>query len=155
MRRWKTMLLGLALVASIATFAACGGDDEDAAPASPPAEPAEPAAEPPAEPAEAPAEEEPAAGGGTLIASVGPGFEISLTTEDGEAVTELAAGSYTIQVDDKAQSHNFHLTGGGVEETTDVGAVETAEWTVDLASGEYTFVCDPHASTMQGSFTVS
>ena len=143
MQRRKGIAVALAALAAATTLAACGGDDEEAAPpAPPPAEPAEPA-------------EEPAAGGGTLLASVGPGFEISLSTEDGQAVTELPAGSYTIQVDDKAESHNFHLTGGDVDEATDVAAVETAEWTVDLAAGEYTFVCDPHASQMKGSFTVS
>ena len=132
MHRRKGIAVALAALAAATTLAACGGDDEEAAPpAPPPAEPAEPA-------------EEPAAGGGTLLA-----------TEDGQAVTELPAGSYTIQVDDKAESHNFHLTGGDVDEATDVAAVETAEWTVDLAAGEYTFVCDPHASQMKGSFTVS
>lgn len=93
--------------------------------------------------------------GGTLIGSVGPGFEISLTTEDGQNVTSLAAGSYTIEVDDKAPDHNFHLSGPGVDSATEVGEVETATWEVELEAGSYTFVCDPHASTMKGSFEVT
>jgi hypothetical protein len=125
-------------------FAACGGDDEAAAP--PPAEPA------PAEPA--PAEEPPAEGGGTLQASVGPGFEISLT-QDGEPVTELAAGAYTIEVSDQADTHNFHLTGPGVDESTDVAETGDTEWQVEFTAGDYQFVCDPHAGSMNGSFTVS
>jgi hypothetical protein len=147
MHRRKGIAVALAALAAATTLAACGGDDEEAAPpAPPPAEPAEPSAEPPAEPA---------AGGTTLLAKVGPGFDISLTTEDGQPVTDLPAGQYTIEVDDEADVHNFHLTGGDVDEATDVGEVETTEWTVDLAAGDYTFVCDPHAQSMNGSFTVS
>jgi hypothetical protein len=140
------------LGAAALLFAACGGDDEAAAP--PPAEPA-PAEPAPAEPAPAePAEEPPAEGGATLEATVGPGFDISLT-QDGEPVTELAAGTYTIEVYDNADVHNFHLTGPGVDETTDVAETGETEWEVELTAGEYTFVCDPHAGSMNGSFTVS
>jgi hypothetical protein len=146
MSRPRTLAVVLCVLAASATLAACGGDDEEAA--APPAEP------PPAEPAEPPAEPpEPAEGGGTLVANVGPGFEISLTL-DGAAVTELPAGSYTIEVEDQADTHNFHLAGPGVDEATDVGETGQATWTVDLAAGDYTFVCDPHASSMQGAFTV-
>jgi plastocyanin len=93
--------------------------------------------------------------GSTLTATVGPGFEISLTGPDGQAVTTLAADEYTIEVDDMSDIHNFHLTGTGVEETTDVGATGTTTWNVTLQEGTYTFVCDPHASSMNGSFEVS
>lgn len=93
--------------------------------------------------------------GGTLIGTVGPGFDISLTTEDGGDVTTLAPGSYTIEVDDKSSAHNFHLSGTGVEQSTDVAEVQTATWEVDLQPGTYTYVCDPHASQMSGSFEVS
>ena len=91
-----------------------------------------------------------------LYASVGPGFEISLTTEDGEDVTSLAPGSYTVEVDDKSDQHNFHLTGpGGVDVKTEVSEVTKVDWDVDLEAGTYEFVCDPHASSMNGSFEVS
>ena len=63
------------------------------------------------------------ASGTTLTASVGPGFEISLTDADGSDVTTLAAGTYTIDVDDQSDAHNFHLTGTGVDEMTDVGGI--------------------------------
>lgn len=87
--------------------------------------------------------------GETLQGSVGPGFEISLDGTDG-----LSAGSYTIVVDDQASEHNFHLTGPGVDVQTDVGDEGEETFEVDLQAGEYTFVCDPHASSMNGSFTV-
>ncbi len=94
-------------------------------------------------------------GGGTLLGIVGPGFTISLANQDGTTVTSLPAGSYTIEIDDKSSAHNFHLSGPGVDEATDVAAVETVTWDVELEAGAYTFVCDPHATTMTGSFEVT
>ena len=95
------------------------------------------------------------ASGTTLTASVGPGFEISLTDADGSDVTTLAAGTYTIDVDDQSDAHNFHLTGTGVDEMTDVGGTGTDTWTVTLEAGSYHFQCDPHAGTMNGDFEVT
>ena len=93
--------------------------------------------------------------GSTLKGSVGPGFEISLSTEDGQAVETLTAGSYAIEVEDLSSAHNFHLTGPGVDETTDVAGEGASTFEVDLQSGSYSFVCDPHSSSMNGSFEVS
>jgi len=90
-----------------------------------------------------------------LKGSVGPGFEISLTTEDGQPVETLAPGSYTLLTDDKSDIHNFHLTGEGVDVSTDVGSTGTDSFDITVTSGTYTFVCDPHSSTMNGSFEVS
>lgn len=89
-------------------------------------------------------------GGSTLNGSVGPGFDISLAGTDG-----IAAGDYTLDVDDQSSIHNFHLTGpGGVDVATDVGGEGEESFQVTLEPGEYTFVCDPHASQMRGTFTV-
>ncbi len=93
--------------------------------------------------------------GVVLKGSVGPGFEISLTTEDDQPVETLAPGSYTLLTDDKSDIHNFHLTGEGVDVSTDVGGTGTDSFDITVTSGAYTFVCDPHASTMNGSFEVS
>ena len=143
----RTLALALATLGATTALAACGGDAGE--PAAEPAPPAEPA---PAEPA--PAEPAPAeAGGGTLVGTVGPGFTITLT-QDGQPVTELAAGTYTIEVDDQSGSHDFHLSGPGVDETTDVAGTGKTTWEVTLEAGDYTFVCDPHAGSMNGSFTV-
>src|SRR5438093_6784548 len=70
------------------------------------------------------------ASGSTLTGSVGPGFDISLKDSSGNPVTSLAAGTYTIKVDDQADIHNFHLTGPGVDESTDVSGTGTDTWTV-------------------------
>jgi len=95
------------------------------------------------------------ASGTTLNASVGPGFEISLTDANGADVSTLPAGSYTIDVNDQSDIHNFHLTGTGVDESTEVSEVETETWEVTFEAGTYEFMCDPHASTMNGSFEVT
>lgn len=94
--------------------------------------------------------------GSTLQASVGPGFEISLTSEAGDDVTTLSAGEYTIDVDDKSSAHNFHLTGpGGVDEDSGVNEIGSSTWTVTFEEGSYHFQCDPHASSMNGDFEVT
>jgi plastocyanin len=95
------------------------------------------------------------AGGGTkLTASVSDPLNISLTLGGGKKVTSLKAGAYTIVVQDKASDHDFHLKGPGVDKKTSVGGKGTFTWKVALKKGTYTFVCDPHASVMKGSFAV-
>jgi len=94
--------------------------------------------------------------GATIRGSVGPGFEISVATEDGQTLETLTPGSYTLAVEDMSSIHNFHLSGpGGVDLSTDVGAEGTESFEVELQAGTYSFVCDPHASSMNGSFEVS
>ena len=71
-------------------------------------------------------------------------------------MTKLKAGVYTIKVVDKASIHDFHLTGPGVNKViTSVGFTGTKTVTVTLKKGKYTYVCDPHSSSMNGSFTVT
>jgi plastocyanin len=86
----------------------------------------------------------------TLNGSVGPGFDISLDGTDG-----ITAGDYKLVVNDQSTAHNFHLTGpGGVDVSTEVSEEGEKTFDVTLVAGEYTFQCDPHASQMNGSFTV-
>jgi len=88
-----------------------------------------------------------------LQATVGPGFNISLTNAEGR-VTHLDAGSYTIKVSDQSPEHNFHLTGPGVDQATDVDATGATTWNVTLTDGTYRYLCDAHPTQMKGSFTV-
>jgi plastocyanin len=90
----------------------------------------------------------------TLTGTVGPGFTITLKKGTAK-VTKLKAGAYVIKVSDKSNIHNFHLKGPGVNKSTSVGASGSSTWKVTLKKGKYTYVCDPHASIMKGSFTVS
>jgi plastocyanin len=95
----------------------------------------------------------PASTDGALTASVGPGYAISLT-QNGTKVTHLDPGTYTISVDDKADVHNFHLFGPGVDQSTSVDGVGSTTWTVTFGNGTYTYDCDAHPATLIGTFTV-
>ena len=89
-----------------------------------------------------------------LTGTVGPGFTITLK-KSGAKVTKLKAGKYSITVSDLSSSHNFHLTGAGVNKFTSVGGTGKATWTVTFKKGKtYRFVCDPHATIMKGSFPI-
>ena len=124
-----TVRPALALLAVAAVLAGCGSDDDDGA---------------------EPATTSGGAASGELSGSVGPGFEISVSGTDG-----ITAGEYTLVVNDQSPEHNFHLTGpGGVDVSTDVSAEGEETFPVTLEPGEYTYLCDPHASQMRGSFTV-
>jgi plastocyanin len=89
----------------------------------------------------------------TLQGSVSDPVNISLTF-GGKKVSSLKAGTYTIIVRDAAADHDFHLRGPGVDRSTTTGGTGTWRWTVMLRKGTYTYVCDPHAPFMKGSFTV-
>ena len=92
--------------------------------------------------------------GNTLDGSVGPEFSISLT-QNGQAVKTLAPGAYTLVVKDQANIHNFHLTGPGVDVSTDVSFTGTKTFKITLKDGSYHYQCDAHPSTLNGDFTVS
>jgi plastocyanin len=96
----------------------------------------------------------PAAAPTKLTATVGPGFTITLT-KAGKRVTTLKPGRYSITVRDRSDFHNFRLRGPGrVNRATTVAEMRTRTWTVTLVRGRYSYVCDPHASSMKGAFTV-
>jgi plastocyanin len=95
----------------------------------------------------------PATAATKLVATVGPGFTISLT-KAGKKVTKLKPGAYTITVRDRSTIHNFFLKGPGVTRNSGVAFQGNRTWNVALRKGKYTFVCTPHASMMKGSFTV-
>ena len=89
-----------------------------------------------------------------LIGTVADPGTITLRTEAGAEVTDVPAGTYTIEVRDQSINHNFHLSGPGVDQRTDVETIQTQTWTVTLQDrARYTFVCDPHNTVMRGSFT--
>ena len=126
------LALAIALAATGLALAGCGGDDDDGGDAATGGETTTENGD-----------------GGAVTATVGPGFDISMSGTD-----DLAPGPVTITVSDNASSHNWHLTGPGVDVQTDVAGEGEESFDVTLEAGEYTFVCDPHASSMKGSFTV-
>jgi plastocyanin len=94
-----------------------------------------------------------AQGATRLNGTVGPGFTITLK-KGNTKVSSLRAGSYTLRISDRSDSHNFHLTGPGVNKRTSVSGSGTSTWNVRLRRGTYRYICDPHASSMKGSFRV-
>ena len=135
MTRSRAALLMLFVLLGLAVAGCGGGDDEGSATTAA---------------TETTSESSGSGGGTTLNGSVGPGFDISLDGTDG-----LTAGSYTLVVNDQSSAHNFHLTGpGGVDVSTSVEETGEKSFDIELQAGEYKFVCDPHASQMNGSFTV-
>jgi hypothetical protein len=91
----------------------------------------------------------------TLHGSVGPGFVVSLTYDDGTAVLTPPPGSYRIVVDDQASDHNFHLIGPGVDMATGTEQVGSATWNVTLQNNSrYIFQCDTHPAEMNGAFVI-
>jgi plastocyanin len=92
-----------------------------------------------------------------LVANVGlnDSMVISLTNASGARVTDIPAGTYEIEVNDHSEMHNFHLSGPGVNQATEVGFIGRVTWTVTFRdASRYTYVCDPHSGSMRGTFTV-
>jgi plastocyanin len=137
MQRMRFVLVGALATVALAG-AGCGGDDDsEGTPTT-------------TETATETTTDETTDAGTALAGSVGPGFDISLTPAGA-----LASGSYELTVEDLSSAHNFHLTGPGVDVSTSVGDEGTETFTVDLQAGTYEFVCDPHASQMNGSIEVT
>ena len=133
------MALVLAVAALTLSATACGGDDSSSS--------------------DETTTEAASTGGsasGTLQGETGPGFTIEVS-QNGADAESVKAGTYTLDVEDKSDMHNFHLIGPGVdEEVTDVAFVGEKSVTVTLEPGTYTYQCDPHvANGMKGTFTVT
>jgi plastocyanin len=88
-----------------------------------------------------------------LVGTVGPGFTITLT-QNGQRVTHLDPGTYTITFRDQASEHNFHLRGPGIDFATEVEFTGTVTRSFTFTDGLYHYQCDPHAGQMNGDFAV-
>ncbi len=82
-------------------------------------------------------------------------FKIEMKNQANRPLRTIKAGTYRIKIEDPSSIHNFHLIGPGVNKRTPVAGKSETVWTVRLRRGKYTFQCDPHASTMRGSFRVT
>jgi plastocyanin len=93
----------------------------------------------------------------TLEAFVNDQGNIGINYADGTPVGKaIPPGTYTVHVDDSTSFHNFHLYGPGFDNSTDVGLVQKATWTVTFQTGGvYTFICDLHPDSMLGQVTAT
>src|SRR4051812_4512421 len=144
MRKVRSLVV---LAALAAWAAACGGGNDNSS-SGPTSSEGPTATKQPAAAAQHPK---------ALIGDVGKNdaFEISLTDDKGNPITNLKAGTYKLTINDESDIHNFHLTGGDLNDATSVGSTSDKTMTVTFKPGQYSFVCDPHRSQMSGGFTVS
>jgi hypothetical protein len=102
-----------------------------------------------------------AGGPTTLNAIVGTndGFNITLNDANGEKVSLLSPGTYTVVVDDRPTIHNFHLASNDdptVDFRTELAFVGQESFTVSFKNdNEYAYAWEPHWQTMNGSFLVT
>lgn len=90
-----------------------------------------------------------------LAGTVGPGFTITLK-KAGKAVKTLPRGKYSLTINDRSGIHNFRIKGPGkINKATGVVRQGTTTWTLTLVKGTYTFLCDPHPTSMKGTFKVT
>jgi plastocyanin len=148
----KRLMITMLLVSGALALgaAACGGDDNNSADGTTTAQQTT---------TEQTTTEETTTGGTAsmeLEGETGPGFEIEVS-QNGKDAESVPAGTYTLKVEDKSSSHNFRLTGPGVdEEVTTVPFEGEKTVTVTLKAGTYTYQCDPHADAgMKGTFEVT
>jgi heme/copper-type cytochrome/quinol oxidase subunit 2 len=83
------------------------------------------------------------------------GMKIEMKNANNRPLTTVRARTYRIKIEDEATIHNFHLRGPGVNKITSIPRRSEQIWTVQLRKGKYTFVCDPHARFMHGTFRVT
>jgi plastocyanin len=135
----RRTITAFALLALLTVLAACGGAATDSG-----AVPPETAAQ------------QGTLAGADLVGTVGPGYSIELM-QGSEDVTALKAGTYSLAVTDSATMHNFALQApdGTITQITDLPFTGTKSATVKLTPGTWTYFCQPHATQMRGSFTVS
>jgi len=82
-------------------------------------------------------------------------FKIEMKNGANRDLRTVKAGTYRIKIEDKSSIHNFRLIGPGVNKATAVSRKVETIWTVKLKPGKYTYLCDPHAGMMRGSFRVT
>jgi hypothetical protein len=90
-----------------------------------------------------------------LNVTVGPAFSIRVADANGQAVSQLDPGNYSITIKNLsvAQEHNFHLTGPGVDKAS-LFDNNTVTWDLTFVDGTYNWKCDAHPLQMKGSFHV-
>lgn len=154
----RPALATAALVAAFVLSGCAGGTPDDPASVSDsaPAESTDPGASGETEAAETPGDSAPT----TLMAVVGSAddpeaYAIGILDEDGQMLTSVPAGDYSLTFVDRSELHNFHLTGEGVDVATEVRGTEESTVEITLVEGSYEYVCDPHSSTMNGVLEIT
>jgi len=95
-----------------------------------------------------------AAEAATYHGYVGPGASIALLNSSGSSVSRIPVGRHRFVIHDNSSSHNFVLKRGSVRlRGTTVGGTGVVTWRgVRIRAGRHTYFCQPHSSSMRGSF---
>jgi hypothetical protein len=88
-----------------------------------------------------------------LTGSVGPGRSITVRDSAGRLST-IDAGAVILTISDRTKTHNFHLTGPGLNRKTGVKFRGRVTWRLTLQPGRYTYRSDKSAK-LRGSFTAT
>jgi hypothetical protein len=88
-----------------------------------------------------------------LTGSVGPGRSITVRDSAGR-ISTIDAGAVILTISDRTKTHNFHLTGPGVNRKTGVKFRGRVTWRLTLRPGRYTYRSDKSAK-LRGSFTAT
>ncbi len=93
-----------------------------------------------------------------LIGTVGKNdaYKIVLTSSAGKVVKSLAAGTYSVVINDDSTIHNYELDGphGKSWTFTSVPFKGTKAFTIKFVAGAYKAYCAPHEPVMFQHFTV-
>jgi hypothetical protein len=89
-----------------------------------------------------------------LKAIVGPGNETSFAGADGQPITHLTGGEYTIVAEDRSDRRDFTLRGPGVSLHTGFEAVGTRTWTATFTDGWYRYYDAAFETDIHAQFSV-
>jgi hypothetical protein len=90
-----------------------------------------------------------------LFGAVGPGSVLTFKNKADKPVRALKPGKYTISVQDRSKTQNFHLVGPGLNVKTSVKRVSSSGWAVVLKQGTFRYYSDAAPSRLKGSFRVA
>ncbi|MDX6518042.1 MAG: hypothetical protein QOF50_888 [Gaiellaceae bacterium] len=95
-----------------------------------------------------------AADGVVLTAITGPGETISLLGPDGQRLTHLEPGTYTIHASDTSNRRDFTVRGPGVRLHTGFEFEGSRTWTATFEQGWYRYYDAAFEDSFHGQFTV-
>jgi hypothetical protein len=77
-----------------------------------------------------------------LVATVGPGSQVTLRSPSGQGIARLPRGTFRIVISDMSRTQNFHLVGPGINKETGIAFVGRTTWTLKFQPGIYRYGSD-------------
>ena len=89
-----------------------------------------------------------------IVVRVNSNLTLTVTNKAGKPVKDLAAGKYSLSVNDFSTKMNFHLLGPGVDIKTSVKGKGSSSWALSLKNGAFRYFSDAGPKSAKGSFRV-